>query len=361
MKKISIVVSLLLLGSSVALADSGTVKEAFANGKASGDITVYSESKDLAVGTDSGFTAGSIGLSYETDSVKGFSAKVGFRGNTEITEKNDGNYKAAMVNSSALTEANIKYTYDKATIIAGRQEIGLEWLGDYNDAIVAVLDYIPNTSVVMGYTNRQAEIDLDTNNSFTETTKDGAYVVDAKFTGLDNIELNPYYYSAPKVADFYGFKASYDVDMFGLTAHYAASNEDVATTKDGDIYNLEGRLNISDISFALGYVATDKDGGVGSISAWGDSINPMDDGTNIYGTDAKTTYASIGYTISSLGLSALYSDTDYGTNSDTDELNLIANYSFTDELSANITYVDYDDTATANDYDKVFASVTYAF
>jgi hypothetical protein len=361
MRKISIAASLILISSSVAMADSGSIKEAFSKGKTSGDITVYTESKDLAVGTDTGFTAGSVGITYETDSVNGFSAKVGFRANTEITEENNGDYKASMTNSSNLTEANIKYTYDKATVIAGRQAIELEWLGDYNDAVVAVLDYIPNTSLVMGYTNRQAEINLNTNNTFTETTKDGAYVIDAKFTGLENVELNPYYYSAPKVADFYGFKASYDVDMFGLTAHYAASNEDVSTTKDGDIYNLEGRLNIAGVSFALGYVATDKDGGVGSISAWGDSINPMDDGTNVYGTDAKTTYGTIGYTIGSLGLSALYSDTDYGTNSNTDELNLIANYSFTDELSANITYVDYDDTATANDYDKLFASVTYAF
>ena len=213
----------------------------------------------------------------------------------------------------------------------------------------------------MSYTNRQAEIDLNTNNTFTETTKDGAYVIDASFSGIENVILNPYYYSAPNVADFYGFKASYDVDMFGLTAQYAASDEDVVTTKDGDIFNIEGRLNVEGISFALGYVKTDKTGGVGSIKAWGDSINPMDDGTNVYSTDAKTTYGTIGYTIGSLGLSALYSTTDYSTTSTTDELNLIANFSFTDELSANITYVDYDDTGSANDYDKVFASITYAF
>jgi len=66
MRKISIVASLLLISSSVALADSATIKEAFANGKASGDITVYTESKDNSGTTqDSGFTAGSIGLTYK--------------------------------------------------------------------------------------------------------------------------------------------------------------------------------------------------------------------------------------------------------------------------------------------------------
>ena len=359
MRKISIATSLLLLSSSIAFADSASIKEAFSNGKASGDLTIYSESKDVDSGNDSGYTAGEINLAFETDSVNGFSAKAAFHANTELTEKNDGDYGFAK--NASVTEANIKYTYDKATVIAGRQAIDLEWLGDYNDAVVVIFDYIPNTSVVLGYSNRKAEIDIDTHDKFTDIGKDGAYVIDAKFSGVENLVLNPYYYTIPDIADLYGMKVTYDTDMFGLTAQYAASNEDVATTKDGDIYNLEGRLNIADFAFVAGYIKTDKTGGIGSLSAAGDNINPLDDGTNVYGTDAETYYGSIGYTIGSLGLTALYGTTDYATNSDTDELNLIANYSFTDELSANLTYVNYDDTGSANDYDKIYASVSYAF
>lgn len=359
MKKLSIAAALLLISSSAVLADSTSIKEAFSKGKASGDITLYSESVDKKSSTDTGYTTGEINLAYETDSVNGFSAKVGFHGNTELTEKNDGDY--AFAKNASVTEANIKYVYDKATIITGRQAIDLEWLGDYNDGVVAVLDYIPDTSLTFGYSNRKAEIDIDTHDEFTDIGEDGIYVIDAKYSGIENVVLNPYYYTIPDIADIYGMKVDFDTDMFGLTAHYATTSEDVTTTKDGDIYNLEGRLKVADFAFAVGYIKTDKTGGIGSMSTAGDNINPMDDGTNIYGIDAKTTYGKIEYTIGDLGLAALYSNTDYAANSKTDELNLIANYSFTKELSANLTYVNYDDTATTVDYNKIYASVSYAF
>ncbi|MDD2640849.1 MAG: Opr family porin, partial [Arcobacteraceae bacterium] len=186
------------------------------------------------------------------------------------------------------------------------------------------------------------------------------YVIDVKNTSVENLELNPYFYSAPDVADFYGLKASYDTDMFGVTAHYAASNED--TQSNGDIYNLEGRFNIVGIALAAGYIKTDKTVGAGNISAYGDNMNPLDDGTNVYGADAKTVYGSASYSIADLTLTALYGTTEYGaTNLDTDELNLIAEYAITEELSAAITYVDYDDDGVNADYDKVFANVTYSF
>ncbi|MFA6712036.1 MAG: porin, partial [Candidatus Caldatribacteriota bacterium] len=79
MRNLSLVTSAVLLSSSVALADSNSIKEAFANGKTSGDITVYGESIDNKNAKDTGLASGSIGLNYETDSFKGFSASVGFR------------------------------------------------------------------------------------------------------------------------------------------------------------------------------------------------------------------------------------------------------------------------------------------
>ena len=370
MRRISIAASLLLLSSSVALADSATIKEAFANGKASGDITVYTESKDNTGTTkDSGFTAGSIGVSYSTDTFNGFSGTATFRANTELTEKEIGDYSGTMAEDAILAEAYIKYEDENAALIIGRQEIDLEWLGDYNEAVVGVLKMIPDTTVVLGYTNRNAVVGYDEvvdwadiGNGIAGKKQKGAYVLDVKYTGVEGLEVNPYAYSAPELADFYGLKVSYDTDMYGVTAQYATSSEDtnITGTKDGDIAHLEARLNVMDIALAAGYIKTDKDG-IGSIAALGDNLSPMDDGENIYGEDAKTYYASIGYEIAGIGLTALYSNTDYQTNLDTDELNLIVDYSFTDELSANLTYVDSDSTGTANDYDKVFANLTYAF
>lgn len=362
MKKLSLVACGLLLSSSAMFAESNSVKEAFANGTTSGDITVYYESTDSKTGTDTGFTAGSVGVDFATDTFNGFSAAFGARAQHEFHEKNNTDYDGAFANDAVLHTAAIKYAIGGAFISVGRQAIDLEWLGDYNESVVAGITAIPDTTIILGYTDRQAEIGFDTTADFAEVTTHGAYVADVKYEGIEGVVLNPYIYSAPNVADFYGAKVTYDTDMFGVTGHYAQSSEDVAGTADGDIFNLEGRLNVVGIALAAGYIQTDKQGGVGSISAYGDNMSPLDDGENVYGTDATTYYGSASYSIADLTLTALYGTTEYNAaNDDTDELNLIAEYAITEELSAAVTYVDYDDQGTGSDYKKLFANVTYAF
>lgn len=376
MRKISLVTSAVLLSSTMVMADSNSIKEAFANGKTSGDVTVYGESIDNKNAKDTGLASGSIGLNYETDAFKGFSASLGFRANhkfqevvdtSDVDPANHYTYDNTFANSSIMNVAAVKYATDAYFISVGRQAIDLEWLGDFNEAVVAGITAVPNTTIVVGYTDRQAEIGFDVVEDFAEITKKGAYVVDVKNTSVENLELNPYFYSAPDEADFYGLKVSYDTDMYGATAHYAASNQEstsIITTDDGDILNLEGRLNVVGIALAAGYIKTDTNG-IGSMAAYGDNMSPFEDGNNTYGSDAKTYYGSIGYEIVGVELTALYGQTKYdnvGTQDKENELNLIAGYSFTEELSAAITYVDYNDKSAGDaDYDKVLANISYAF
>ncbi len=362
MKKLSLFTSILLVNSAITFASADTLKEAISSGSTSGDISIYHESTNMDTGTDSGFTSAGVSLNYTTKSFNGFSGKVGFVAASDIDEKND-NDSSVLADNSILSEANITYSTDSFSITAGRQAIDLEWMGDYHEAIVASTSIIPNTTLIVGYSDKTAVAGVDEISSkFSDVngTK-GAYVVDAKYTGIESITLNPYYYSANDVANFYGLKGDYSSDLFSATAHYASSSEDVSTTKDGSIIHLGLGTNISGISLNAGYIKTDKDGGIGSISSFGDNISPFDDGTNVYGTDAKTYYGSASYTISKATLTALYGTTDYGTNNDTDELNLTLDYSFTDELSANVLYVDYEDSTSTKDYDKIYASLTYTF
>jgi hypothetical protein len=355
--KISLLASTILLTTNM-YADASSIKDAFAKGTTSGDITAYYENSDIDAGSDVGFSSASMGLGFETDSINGFSAAVGFRAQTEISEKNDGDYDGAYANDAVMHTAAIKYANSDFFISVGRQEIDLEWLGDYNESVVAGITSIPDTTIILGYTDRQAEIAFDTTADFEEITEDGAYVLDVKYSGLENVELNPYFYSAPDVADFYGLKASYDTDMFGLTAHYAASSEDMGS--DGEIYNLEARANIAGLSASLGYIGTDDTAGAGSIPAYGDNMNPMDEAGYTYGADEKTVYGSLSYDFSGLTLTALYATTETAAG-DADELNLIGEYSFSEELSAAVVYVGYDDKDNGGDFDKVYANITYSF
>lgn len=359
MKKLSLAASLLLLSSSVVFADSSSIKDAISKGTVAGDVSIYSEKTDAKSGSaDSAYTTAGTSLSYTTGSYMGFSAKVGFVAASDLDEKSRGD--SLLADNSILSEANVTYAQDAFSVTVGRQAIDLEWLGDYNEAIVVATTVIPDTTLVLGYTDKQAVAGVDEISAeFGDINgSKGAYVVDAKFTGLENVELNPYFYSAPDVADFYGIKASYSTDMFGITGQYAESSED--TTTDGSIGAIDLSTTIEGVSLGLGYITTDSAVGTGSISAFGDNISPFDNGANTYSADADTVYGSIGYSIDALSLTALYGETEYGASEET-ELNLIADYAFSDELSLNITYVDYEDTTAANDFTKVYGSLTYAF
>jgi len=349
---ISLVACGLLLSTSMAFgADS--IDGAFKEGKVSGLLTAYGLSHDGKGGeldSDGGYTNAAI--SYETGSYMGLSAKASFIGGHAFSD-------GELENDALMTEAYIKYATDGFALSVGRQAIDLEWLGDYNESVVAAITAIPDTTVVLGYVNQQAAADEDEIGTFSEITEKGAYVVDVKYAGLEGVELNPYFYSAPDVADFYGLKATYSSDMFGAVAQYAASSEDIG--QDGSIANFELSTSVAGLSLAAGYITTDKDVGVGSIAAYGDNVTPFDNGGDNYLADADTVYGSVGYSISGVDLGALYGETEFGT-SESSELNLTAGYSITDSLSLGLLYVDYDLEGSSNsDYKEYSATLAYSF
>jgi len=353
-KKLSMAASGLLLSTTMAFS-ADSIDNAFKEGTISGSLTAYAlehDGKGSASDTDSGFAT--INLGYETASYMGLTAKAGF-------EAGHGLSDGTLANDALMTEAYVRYANEMFSLTVGRQAIDLEWLGDYNEAVVAGITAIPDTTIVLGYVNQQAAADEDEIGDFSDLgVKDGAYVVDAKYTGFNGIELNPYFYSAVDVADFYGLKATYTADMFGAVAHYAASSEDVGS--DGSIGHIEVNTSLSGVSAALGYIKTDKTAGVGSIAAVGDNITPFDNGGDNYAIDAKTTYGSLGYSIGAVDLGALYGETDFAANSESNELNLSAGYSFTDSLSLGLLYVDYDlEGSSFSDYKEYSATLAYSF
>jgi hypothetical protein len=342
----------------------------------SGSLGLYTEKHDLKDNNaDTGYSNANATLGFETASLYGFNAKAEFKGNAKLDDLGGNDvdeHDDSFANKSLMTEAYIKYTHDAFFVSAGRQAIDLEWLGDYNEAVVAGVTAIPDTTVVVGYTHRQAESGIDVSEDFTDVNGNkGAYVLDVKYTGLKSVEFNPYTYSAPDVADWYGLKTTFTADMFGAIAHYAHSSVDIVDEKDGSIGHLELNTKFKDLTAAVGYIKTDKDNGIGHMDAAGDNINPLDSGNKVYATDAKTVYGSIGYTIADIELGALYGQTTYGSeNYKEKELNLTIGYSFTEALSTSILLANvdadeaYESTVTSGaiaDQNYALAQVEYKF
>lgn len=358
---ISLVACGLLLSSSMAFG-ADTIDSAFKEGKVSGSLGLYGEKYDYKGGAeDTGFGNGQATVGFETASFHGLSAKAEFKGNLELGEVSNGDRENSFQNNSLMTEAYIKYAMEGFSLTAGRQAIDLEWLADYNEAVVAAITAVPDTTIVLGYTARKAESGIDLSEDFYDINGNkGAYVADIKYVGLQSVEFNPYAYSAPDLVDIYGLKTTITTDYFGAIAHYAVSNEE--TQDDGSIGHLELNTEVVGVSAALGYIKTDKDVGAGLMPTYGDNISPFEDGNQVYEADARTVYGSLGYTIADLELGALYGQTTYGAADDKEkELNLTATYPITESLAASILYGDVTAELSDDDYNKVLASVEYTF
>ncbi|MCT7551834.1 Opr family porin [Aliarcobacter butzleri] len=384
MKRLSLITCGLVLSSSFVFANEvKTFDDAFKSGKASGSLGLYGKHIDYS-GTQSsydptkqvgkaGYLNGNATIGYETASLYGFSAKAEFKGNLDLGEINNDDRKSGIApfeNNALMTEGYLKYANDAFFVSAGRQAIDLEWLSDYHEAVVAGITAVPDTTIVLGWTKRKAESTAELSEDFWKINENkGAYVADIKYAGFTGVELNPYYYSAPDLADWYGLKTTFSTDYFGVVAHYAASNEDVQDVEDGSIAHLELNTEIDGFTAAVGYIKTDKDGGTGTMAAAGDNISPFEDGTQNYGLDAKTVYGSLGYTIADVTFGALYGQTDYDydttvKNLKEKELNLSVGYAFSESLSTSVLYVNVDADSNEpdySDYDKWIATIEYTF
>ena len=363
-KTLSLVTSGLILSSTMAFS-ADSVDDAFKQGKASGGLAVYGVKTDAKENNaDSGYGNANATIAFETASFYGFNVKAEFKGNLSLgeIEKDDRRNGAPFENNSLMTEAYLKYAMEGFALTAGRQAIDLEWLGDYNEAVVAEITAIKDTTIILGYTSKKAESEIDLSEDFSDVNENkGIYALDIKYAGLEGIEFNPYAYSAPDVADWYGLKTTFEADNLGLIAHYALSSEDIQD--DGSIGHIELNGNLENLTAAVGYIKTDKDVGAATIAKYGDNISPFEDGNQVYEANAKTTYASIGYTIAEIELGALYGETKYEDDYKEKELNLTIGYSFTESLAASVLYADIkaDKDNGDFDYNKVLASVEYTF
>ena len=368
-KKVSLVVSGLILSSTMTFA-ADTIDSAFKEGKVTGSLGIYGQKVEVKnFEPDFGYANANATLGYETASFYGISAKAEFKGNLKLGEVEKGDYKSedAFQNTALMTEAYLKYANEMIALKAGRQAVDLEWMGDYQQAVIAEITAIADTTIVLGYSQRKAESGIDLSEDFDKFNGNkGAYVADIKYAGFAGVEFNPYFYSAPDMADWFGLKTTFSADNFGLIAHYAATNEDSnknGQLEDGTIGHVELNTKIEDFTAAVGYIKTDKDGGAGSMAEIGDNISPFEDGNYVYEIDAKTIYGSLGYTIADIELGALYGQTKFERDYKEKELNLTVAYAFTDSLEASVLYADIkaDKDYGDLDYNKILASVEYSF
>ena len=365
MKKIRISLLTCIALSSAIHADTTSLNEAFSNGKVSGEISAYTKSTNNSGATaNSGYSNGSISLAYETASFNGVKGSLGFISNIKIDEEKSGDY-GINTPKSVLNIANINYANDDFTLTIGKQAIDLEWVGDYHEAVVGVVKSIPNTTIILGHTQRINESANDgALEEYSKFNPDGASVLDVAYSIDKTTKLGAYYMSAPDLFSAMGIKAQTELSGLGIVGKYATTNENVAGTKDGSIIALDLSYNIAKIALNGGYITTDKDGGIGNISKLGDNINPLNSGNQVYGTDAKTLYFGASSSIAGIDLGLLYGTTSYdnsGTSKDESEINLTLKTDLAKNTNLSIIYSNINAEVSTSDSNYYKVQLTYSF
>ncbi|WP_232501096.1 Opr family porin [Campylobacter rectus] len=168
MKKSLILIAAL---ASVAVAGSESLEDAFKNGKFSGDITAWSESRHINKGQKSTYYAntsyivGSIGLGYETDFYKNFRLVTGFRGAAPLYERHknfrtlhgtgDSTERIYEHDRVLLSTLYLEWNAYDTSVKIGRQEMITDWIGRFNDGVRITNNSISNLTLDALWTRAQ--------------------------------------------------------------------------------------------------------------------------------------------------------------------------------------------------------------
>jgi hypothetical protein len=368
------VLAAIVLGSSIGFAAEATnLEEVFTQGELSGTIGWFGQHIDAKGDTpNSGFSNGYLNVGFETAPLHGISVGVSGWGSVKTSEKNDDDYKSAIADQSVLSQAYLKVEHEgMGKMVLGRQEVDFNWLTDYIDGVSAEISAVENLVVSMAWARKQATIDIDEiSEEFTKLNgSKGIYMLEAKYTPIEALELNPYLYYGDNLLSAYGLKATLNLELSeeiktSTMAHYVTINSDVADTKDGSFTQVEQGVELFGAKVALGYIKVDKDGMAG-LGSFGDQL-PFEEGNHAMDADAKTPYISAEYEIEGVTLATIYGQTKYLDSTSGDKLkekefNFSVGYEFMKNLETSLMYVNVDNDVKDDSYNAIKAHVAYKF
>lgn len=397
MKKI---VALSLAAATVISATS--LNEAFAEGKASGQIRMAYVSQNNDVDTDTyGTSIGGI-LKYETapwNEIKlgvgaYISQKLPFAtGNTDDGRANPDLFGENTNSYAYVGEAYIDYSADDITLRIGRQRIDTPF-ADSDDirmhpntfeSAIATYKGVDDTTLIGGYITRWAGYDSE--NDISKFKKivpesNGAAVFGILNESIEHLELQGWYYGIDKLTTIFYTDASYTIpfnetDGVELVGQGIKFNEKNNSGADGNVYGIGANLTIGMLTLGTAYNEASNDAGKFVISGLGNGAYLIDteemdmdyfEDIKAYQFSAELDMEEAG--IDGLTLTALYAGFKSApANMKVNEIDVIATYEISKSLSAEINYANVNDknNNTSEDglysggYDRFLARLNYNF
>ena len=312
-------------------------------------------------------------IGYETGTFHDVSLGMSAMGSTQLSEKNDGDYNGAIADKGIIHQAFIKYEEAKLIkAVVGRQEVDFMWLTDFIEGATLELGHIDNLVLTMAWAKKQAVVGADEITEFTNVNGNkGVYMFDAKYTPVEWLEINPFYYHATDIVKVPGLKATLSFEpqealKTTTMVAYSKGTSDISGNPDGSVMQFEQGAEFMGATLALGYIKVAKEGTVG-LDSFGDQM-PFEEGQNTLSPDAKTPYVSISYEVEGVGLTlgAMYGETRYfdtGASSKLKEkeLDISASYAISEGFEASFIYANVKNDDNAQSYNVIKAGLEYKF
>lgn len=367
-------IAAMVLGSSLSIASDAThLEEVLTQGKIEGTLGWFGQHIDAKGSTpNSGFSNGYVNIGFETAPMHGVSLGVSGWGSVKTSEKNDDDYKNSIADQSVLSQAYVKIEHEgMGKVVLGRQAVDFNWLSDYIEGATFEFQGVENLVLNMAWARKYSVVDIDEiSEEFSKLNGNkGIYMLDAKYTPIEALELNPYMYYGDNLLSAYGLKTTLTLqpsEEFKTTtmAHYVTINSDVVSTMDGAFAHVEQGVELFGAKLALGYIKVDKDGMAG-LGEFGDQL-PFEEHNHTFDKDAKTPYVSAAYEMEGVKLGAIYGKTSYldetsGNKIKEKELNLSVGYEIIKNLEASMIYANIDNDNNDESYNAIKAHVAYTF
>ena len=385
---------LLMFSSSVFADEAQEFKNAFRDGKFSGEIGSYFEYKDNeASDSNTGWATAYLTFKYETLKWNDLQFGVRFFGHGQLyneTQNSSDPFGADIETEFTLPELYFNYAFGEASNFRiGHWEHGKVSHIDDNQSEGLYVQYkeIEKLELIAGLMNRFAEIDYDDGEDFGRTndsqdlddeptygsdSKPNLYFFEARYQPADLIGLNPFFMIQNDYASVFGLETNVKSEWekykikYGANILYENINAEIAGSGDANVFAIMPFVQKGPVKLDLCY-SMFSDGSALNKPQWLADINNIVDQDNADGmAGAEFFETRIKYSFEKLWLSYAFGIANYDTSASAgngfNDNEFQVGYKITDSLDVNVRYfiVSYDDIAN-KDYNKVETVLKFKF
>lgn len=303
--------------------------------------------------SDNSETSSAFGgkLGYISTTWHGLSAGGTLYATQKLFNDENGDFFASDGESYAiLGEVFAKAQFGQTEVKAGRFEFDSPHAdtddirmvpNTFSGAVISNTD-IAGTTLYAIYLKEWSGVDSEIPEDFTDLNgDDGIYAVGAEFEGVENLDLQGWFYHGNDFAQLAYAEAIYELGDLILGAQLASQTDKTSDLSgpDGDVFGVMASYNLSNFTLSAAYNGVS--GMVTNGFGGGPFFTSSADYTIADVEDQKALAVGVDYSgIDKLTLSALHVDFDQGEN----ETDFIATYEFSEDADLEMIYSHmYDD------------------